>query len=219
MKKIYNDYNQEIGLIVRCSSITRIETYMAKIESLKELIKKTNNNVNANTNVNNNNINFNSDFNNAKNMKGNFNNNASNPSNMNVFNFNQNNINSNQNHKKVLKPCTSIGRKFYAKTNPDILIYASMSFFFQIDELKNFLFPDENIDFMNFKNFILTKVDPKIKTFQTYDKIFEEILAKLDPDNQINKDYIANQNNIVKKKDLKNLWKNLIIKILFKNYF
>ena len=138
---------------------------------------------------------------------------------MNVFNFNQNNINSNQNHKKVLKPCTSIGRKFYAKTNPDILIYASMSFFFQIDELKNFLFPDENIDFMNFKNFILTKVDPKIKTFQTYDKIFEEILAKLDPDNQINKDYIANQNNIVKKKDLKNLWKNLIIKILFKNYF
>jgi len=80
-------------------------------------------------------------------------------------------------------------RKFCPKTDPDILIDASISFFFQIDELKKFLFPNKNIDLINFKNLILTKVDPKIKTFQTYDKIFEEILTRLDPDNQINKDY------------------------------
>ena len=35
-RKIYNDKNQEIGYVVRCSDIFRIETYIAKCESLKQ---------------------------------------------------------------------------------------------------------------------------------------------------------------------------------------
>ena len=170
-RKIYNDHNQGIGYVVRCSDIFRIETYIYKIESLRKPISNNAPNMKANVN----NINFN--------------NNVSNPNNMNPkFNFNSNNMNADQSHKKVQNFRTVV-RRTYAKTNPDILIDASISFFFQIDELKKILFPNKNIDLINFKNFILTKVDPKIKTFQTYDKIFEEILTKLEPKNQINKDY------------------------------
>ena len=187
-RKIYNDHNQEIGYVVRCSDIFRIETYICKIESLRKPISNIAPNMKVNANNNNgNNNNFNN--NTGNNIRGNFNISASNPNNMNPkFNFNPNNMNADQGHKKVQNYGT-VARRTYAKANPDILIDASISFFFQIDELKKILFPNKNIDLINFKNFILTKVDPKIKTFQTYDKIFEEILTKLDPDNQIDKDY------------------------------
>ena len=43
--KIYNDKNQEIGYVVRCSDIFRIETYIAKYESLKQTNPKDINNI------------------------------------------------------------------------------------------------------------------------------------------------------------------------------
>ncbi len=138
-RKIYNDHNQEIGYVVRCSDIFRIEIYICKIESLRKPI--SNNAPNMKANVNNNNGN-NNNFNNytGNNIRGNFNNNVSNPNNMNPkFNFNPNNMNANQSHKKVQNFGT-VARRTYAKTNPDILIDASISFFFQIDELKKILF-------------------------------------------------------------------------------
>ena len=179
-KKIYNDFNQEIGNVVRCSDIFRIETLIGKIESLKQQEPK---------------------------MK------------VNIIVNNSNNINTNENKKKVLNFCTNVCRKTLPKNNSDILIDPVISFFFQIDELKKFLFPNENIDLINFKNFILTKVDPKIKTFQTYDKIFEEILTKLDPDNQINKDYYSQPEQYNEEKGLKKFMEKLNNKNIIQKLF
>ena len=217
-RKIYNEHNQEIGYVVRCTDIFRIETYICKIESLRKPI--SNNAPNMKVNVNNNNGNSNN-FNNytGNNIKGNFNNNVSNPNNMNPkFNFNSNNMNADQSRKNGLNPCT-IARKTYAKINPDISIDSVISFFFQIDELKKILFPNKNIDIKNFQNFILTKVDPKIKTFQTYDKIFEEILTKLDPDNQINKDYYSQPEQYNEEKGLKKFMEKLNNKNIIQKLF
>ena len=73
--------------------------------------------------------------------------------------------------------------------NPDILLDATLSFFFQIDELKKLFSKNKNIDFETFKKICSAKVGKDIKKFQTYDKIFEELLTKLNPNSQINKDY------------------------------
>ena len=71
--------------------------------------------------------------------------------------------------------------------NPDILLDATLSFFFQIDELKKLFSKNKNIDFETFKKKCLEKIDKDIERFQTYDKIFEELLTKLDPNKEINK--------------------------------
>ena len=39
-KRIYNESKEEIGIIVRCSNISRIEIYIAKMNSLKDLNQK-----------------------------------------------------------------------------------------------------------------------------------------------------------------------------------
>ena len=97
-KKIYNDSYQEIGYVVRCSDIIRIETYIAKIESLKQQNTQSvpyNSNANFNSNSNNINANFN---------------------NMGVSaNINSNNMKVNQNSRKPMNVVTSIAPKIYAK--------------------------------------------------------------------------------------------------------
>ena len=74
-----------------------------------------------------------------------------------------------------------------SRNNPDILVDATLSFFFQIDELKKLFSKNKNIDFETFKKKCLEKIGKDIKRFQTYDRIFEELLTKLDPNKEINK--------------------------------
>ena len=87
--------------------------------------------------------------------------------------------------------------------NPDILLDATLSFFFQIDELKKLFSKNKNIDFETFKKKMLAKVGKGIKRFQTYDKIFEELLTKLDPNKEINEEYYDQSLQFDEEKGLK----------------
>ena len=264
-RKIYNDKKQEIGLIVRCCDIFRIETYLAKIESLKPKNTQNNPNMNTNSNINPNNADMNVINNmnlinnmncNANNISPNINNinsnsnqmnfnNNMNPNNINNMNQNANNINPNvvnnmnynpnnmshngknmkdnmkynSNQKKIQNFATNIPRKTYAKDGSDILLNPVLSYFFKIDELKTFFGLNKNVDFLNFKNYILRKVDPNIYKFQTYDKILEELLTKLVPNSKENKEYYNQSEQYDEEKGLKNFLekfkKNNIIQKFF----
>ena len=283
--KIYNDKKEKIGLIVRCSDIFRIETYMDKIKSLNQKTSQNNPNMNTNSNINpnnadmnvinnmnlinnmncnannispninninsnsnqmnfNNNMNFNNINPNANNMNPNNINNM-NPNNINNMNQNANNINPNvvnnmnynpnnmshngknmkdnmkynSNQKKIQNFATNVPRKTYAKDGSDILLNPVLSYFFKIDELKTFFGLNKNVDFLNFKNYILRKVDPNIYKFQTYDKILEELLTKLVPNSEENKEYYNQSAQYDEEKGLKNFLekfkKNNIIQKFF----
>ena len=103
--------------------------------------------------------------------------------------------------------------------NPDILLNATLFFFFQI-ELKKLFSKNKNIDFETFKKKMLAKVGKGIKRFQTYDKIFEELLTKLNPNSQINKDYYDQSLQYDEEKGLKKFMekhknKNIIQQLFF----
>ena len=79
--------------------------------------------------------------------------------------------------------------KDVVKTNQEIMIDSLISFFYQIDELTNYLTKNKNLDFQAFKNLIISKVGPNIKKLKNYQQIFEVILTGIDPNSQANKDY------------------------------
>ena len=145
-RRIYNDKKQQIGYIIRCTDVFRIETYISGIASLKQHILKS-----------------------------------------------------------ILK-----------NINSDIKFDEIVLFLFQIEQLKNFLSSNKNIDFADFKNIILNKIELDKKNFQTYDKIFEELLTKLDPNKEIDIDYYNQALQYDEEKGLeKFMKKNNIIRKLF----
>ena len=65
------------------------------------------------------------------------------------------------------------------------MLDAVICFLYSIDELKIYF----SQDFQSFKAIIMNKVCKNIKSMKTYDKIFSELLTKIDLNNSINKDY------------------------------
>ena len=65
------------------------------------------------------------------------------------------------------------------------MLDAVICFLYSIDELKIYF----SQDFQSFRTIITTKTGQNITTMKTYDKIFSELLTKIDPNNSINKDY------------------------------
>ena len=153
-RKIHNDNNQEIGYVVRCSDIFRIETYIAKCESLKQ----------------------------------------TNPKDI----------------KNILP----------AKDNSNISFDSSILFLFQIEELKKFICQNKNLDLEIFKKSILDKTGQNSSQLNTYDKIFDKLLTKLDSNREINNDNCIQSEQYDEEKGLKKFMeklknKNIIQKLFF----
>ena len=79
--------------------------------------------------------------------------------------------------------------KDVVKTNSEIMIDSLISFFYQIDELTNYLTKNKKSDFQTFKNLVLSKAGPNIKKVKNFKQILEMILTGIDPNSQANKDY------------------------------
>ena len=186
-KRIYNESKEEIGIIVRCSNISRIEIYIAKMNSLKDLNQKNQQlpqtkqfppNQNPQFQVNQANMNQG-----QANMNQGF-----------LFNNNQNpnfqqmpypqfqekpnsqiSQNSPANNAKKLYFPTGVTKNF----NPDILLDPIITFLFQIDELKTHLSQNKNLDLQTFKNIIMTKIGPKVKKMKNFQLVLEELLPSL----------------------------------------
>ena len=73
-----------------------------------------------------------------------------------------------------------------AKDNSDISFNSSILFLFQIEELKKFICQNKNLDLEIFKINILDKIGQNSSQLNTYDKIFDELLTKLDSNREIN---------------------------------
>jgi len=79
--------------------------------------------------------------------------------------------------------------KDFVKTNQEIMIDSLILFFYQIDELTNYLTKNKKSDFQTFKNLVLSKAGPNIKKVKNFKQILEMILTGIDPNSQANKDY------------------------------
>ena len=171
------------GYIVRSCPKTRIESYLKKLKQKMSKNPTLSNNPNIPPN---NNLNYGQNDINA-----NFGNNhpASNPAD-NIKGIQQ----KAGKDKRVENYATAIERKNYPQNNPDLLLNAAISFLFSIDEIKKYICQNKNIDFQSFKTLISTNIGHNIKDLLTYEKIFTELLEKVDPNNLINKDYY-NQTN------------------------
>ena len=187
-KRIYNESKKEIGIIVRCSNVSRIEIYNAKMNSLKDLNQKNqqipqNNQFPPNQNPqfpeNQAPINQGFQFNNNKNP--NFPQ-MPNPKIEEIQNSPDNNA------KKLYYP-TGVTKKLVKNFNPDILLDSVIEFLFQIDELKIHLSQNKNLDLQTFKNIIMTKIGPKAKNMKNFQLVFETILSSLEENHQGNNDY------------------------------
>ncbi len=87
-----------------------------------------------------------------------------------------------ENHKAInLNPITFIPTSSSMKINSEVLLESSILFLYIQDNLKYFLCKNENIDFKTFKNIVISKLGSNIKLCKSYQKIFEELLSKLDP--------------------------------------
>ena len=166
------------GYIVRSCSKERIEKYLKKIKQKntqpqaplnKPQMVPLNNAINLNEN------NFSDNF--AHNP-------GVNPM-ANISSIPQNNLG----QKKIEKYATTITKNNYDNQNSDSLLNASILFLFSIEELKKYFGENKIIDFQSFRTIITTKTGQNITTMKTYDKIFSELLTKIDPNNSINKDY------------------------------
>ena len=166
------------GYIVRSCSKERIEKYLKKIKQKNiqpqaplnnpQMFPK-NNAINLNQN------NFSDNF--AHNP-------GVNPM-ANISSIPQNNLGP----KKIEKYATTTSKNNYDNQNSDSLLNASILFLFSIEELKKYFGENKIIDFQSFRTIITTKTGQNITTMKTYDKIFSELLTKIDPNNSINKDY------------------------------
>ena len=190
-KRIYNESKKEIGIIVRCSDVTRIEIYIAKMNSLKELNQKNQQLPQINQFPPNQNPQFPVN-------QGNMNQGQANINQGFQFNNNQNpnfqqmpypqfqekpnsqiSQNSSANNAKKLYFQTGMTKKIDKNFNPDILLDPIITFLFQIDELKIHLSQNKNLDLQTFKNIIMTKIGPKAKDKKNFQQVFETILSSL----------------------------------------
>ena len=71
------------------------------------------------------------------------------------------------------------------------MLQSAILFLFSIDEIRKYFGQNRNIDFQSFETIIKTNVGPNIKSMNTYEKIFSELLTKADIKNLINR----NNNN------------------------
>ena len=205
--KIKNEKNKEIGYIVRCASIERVDIYKKLMESKRPQIPQNNfsnlNNLNSNNfGNNNNNLNLNNfnnnknnsnnpninNFNNSNNQNNNIFNNSNNSNNFNNFNK-PNNINNYNKQNMALNPMTLADKTKYTNISPDLLLEPVILFLYQFENLKILLTKNKNVDLPSFKNIILGKLGANIKNMKSYGYIFEAILTKLDPNIQSNRDY------------------------------
>ena len=174
--QIYNKHKKLIGYVVRCSDINRIKNYISKIELRKQYIpKKSNEQTFIPQSSGQNQINQNT------------------PSN---FQAGQNNQNGQipslpgiDNLNKLKNYQTGQLAVDYSKLGQEMLLDAAISFFYQIDNLKFLLSQNKNLDIKTFKDIIMTKVQKNIKKFRKFENIFDEILTKIDPNNELNKEY------------------------------
>ena len=200
-KRIYNESKKEIGIIVRCSNVSRIEIYIAKMNSLKDLNQKnqqlpqTNQfppNKNPQFPVNQGNMNQGQ----ANIIQGFPLNNNQNP------NFQQmpypqfqekpnSQISQNSSGNNAIKLYypTGVAKKPDKNFNSDILLDPIITFLFQIDELKIHLSQNKNLDLQTFKNIIMTKIGPKVKKMKNFQLVLEELLTSLQENNKGNNEY------------------------------
>ena len=198
-KKIYNDYSKEIGYAVRCCNVDKIELYLAKMESKKQYeLLNNSKNKHQNNALNNGQINPQNNFsNNAQgNPQNNIKNIAQNNSSNNSPGFNPTkNVKStpqnflNENRLKRIEYPTQIQKNSNSNNNPELMLQSAILFLFSIDEIRKYFGQNRNIDFQSFETIIKTNVGPNIKSMNTYEKIFSELLTKADIKNLINKDY------------------------------
>ena len=110
---------------------------------------------------------------------------------MNQQNNGQMNSEMNENLLKM-KPTTSMPINSTMKINYELLLDSAILFFYNQGNLLPHLIGNQNMDFKNFKNMIMSKLGSNIKIYRSYQQIFDELLSKLD------------SNNIHQKKDLYN---------------
>ena len=86
--------------------------------------------------------------------------------------------------------------------NTELILDAVILFLFNQNILNNSK-GNHNIDFFTFKKNILDKVGQSIKYLKTYDKIFEELFSKFEPNNiEQKKDYYNQSSQFDEKKSL-----------------
>ena len=139
-KKIYNKYNQEVGYIVRCSDVSRIEDYYIKTNNKRQTLKNIKNIPNNKPNI-------------------------------------------------ISRSLTSMLQQSTIKINQEFALDPVISFFFQIDKLKNALGLNKNIDIQSFKKILLTNIETNIQKSKNYQQIFDLILTNIDPNMKKNKEY------------------------------
>ena len=188
-KKLYNKYKKEIGYIVRCSDISRIEQYYAKTMAKKQNLFQNVQNIPKFSGVN------------IPNVQNNFNiNNPNFPNNINNQGIPriQNKLN------KISNPLTSMVQPSTIKLNPELALEPIILLFFKIDELKNALGLNKNIDIPSFKKIILTNIEKNIQKANNYQQIFDMILTNIDPNTKENKEYYNQTEQYDREKGFKN---------------
>ena len=188
-KKLYNKFQKDIGYIARCCSVPRIEQYFAKTIAKKQKL-----------------------FQNVPNIPK-----FSGQSMQNVQNFynpNNQNLPNNQNIQafpripkrpnKIANYSTSMPQKSTIKINPELALEPIISFFFQIDKLKNALGLNKNIDIQSFKKILLTNIETNIQNAKYYQQIIDMILTNIDPNMKENKEYYNQIEQYDREKGFKN---------------
>ena len=233
-KKIYNDYNTEIGYVVRCSSVNEIEYYLVKINSIKQnsflnnpqnissVISPQNfplNNAQSTPKTIPQNLHLNNPLNNQQvnplaNPKSfpptkpqNFP--PTNPQNFpptKPQNVPPTNPQNNQRRNgNLVQNFGTSKTKNYANLNPEFLLNAAISFLYSIEEIRKYFGQNKNIDFQSFKTIIKTNVGKNIKSMKSYEQIFSELLTKFDNNNMITNEYKSQISQYDEEKGRKNL--------------